>query len=334
MATLYLTQRDVELRKDGERLVISRAGVKLQDIPLVQVERLVVLGSVGVTGPVVDLLMQHRIPVAFLNHHGSRFRARLEPGFSRNARLRRAQYEAAFCDQRTLGLARDMVRGKLRNCRALLRRIAREREAAPAIRAAADRITALLRRLPSAATANEVRGVEGAAARAYFAAWDEVLAPSGLSFPGRTRRPPRDPVNAVLSFGYGLLLALVDGWVSAVGLDPYQGYLHTIRHGKPSLSLDLMEEFRPVLVDRLVFALLNRRRLQKEDFQERLGGVELTETGRRTFLQAWEELLESDMVHPITGETVTWRRCVELQVRFFSKGLLDGLPHYEPFRFR
>src|SRR5690606_21343797 len=199
------------------------------------------------------------------------------------------------------------------------------------LRRLAREIQALLAGLDRVTTLDALRGVEGHATRLYFSGFRLRVRSSGFTFERRTRRPPRDPINTLLSFGYALLQAQIDGFVQAVGLDPYIGYLHDVRHGKPSLVLDLMEEFRPVFVDGLVLTLLNRQQMQPHHFKEQLGGVEMTDEGRRVFLGEFEERLRTEFTHPLLKERVTWRRCFEVQVRILARALLGQIPAYVPF---
>lgn len=354
MQTLYVLDGDTDLRKRGERLLLRRDGRVVRDVPLAHVDNVIVFGNVSLAAPTVQLLLDHGIAVSFLSY-GGRFRGRLTPAATRGAVLRQAQYRAAEDPHAKQELARAFVRGKLLNARNRLLRFARQErrtaeggdggitpaqaasqstETPPAdveLRRMAREIQALVGGLDRVTTLDALRGVEGRGTRLYFSGFRLRVDRSGFTFERRTRRPPRDPVNALLSFGYALLQAQVDGFVQAVGLDPYVGYLHEVRHGKPSLVLDLMEEFRPTFVDGLVLTLLNRQQLQAQHFKEQMGGVELTDEGRRLFLGEFEGRLRTEFTHPLLKERVTWRRCFEMQVRILARALLGQVPEYVPF---
>lgn len=336
---LYLTERDLELTRRGERLMVRRHGRVVLDVPLAQLDSVVVVGNVGLSSPVLNLLLEAEVPVVFLSYSG-RYRARIQPTWSRNALLRRRQYEAAVDRRRSLELARRFVIGKIANQRARLQRAARDLPAdleathAPPLRAASDRLREIQQSARSVDTHDALRGCEGLASRIYFGCMRWLVRREGFSFERRVRRPPRDPLNSLLSFAYSLLMAHVDAYVHLVGFDPYIGYLHDIKHGKPALVLDLMEEFRPAFADALVTSVINLRVLQPDDFDERYGAVELTPDARKKFLVAFDERLRSRFTHPVFGYEVSWRRAIELQVRILAKVLLGEIPEYVPFRLR
>jgi CRISPR-associated protein Cas1 len=179
---------------------------------------------------------------------------------------------------------------------------------------------------------DEVRGVEGIAAKDYFREWSAILN-EPWSFPGRNRRPPTDPVNALLSFAYGLLRVQVTASVHLVGLDPYIGYLHEVSRGQPAMVLDLMEEFRPLVADSLVFSVLNKREIQPDDFTESLGAYRLKDEGRKRFLQAFERKMNDEFKHPVFEYRCTYRRAIELQARLLGRYLQEDLV-YKPLVLR
>jgi len=181
-------------------------------------------------------------------------------------------------------------------------------------------------------TLDQVRGVEGSAAREYFAYWSKMLA-DPWSFPGRNRRPPTDPVNSLLSFAYGLLRSQVMAAVHLAGLDPYIGYLHEVHHGQPAMALDLMEEFRPLVADNLVLSMFNKQQLQPKDFQESLGAYTLKDEARKLFLQTFDRKLNDEFKHPVFDYRCTYRRAIELQARLLSRHLQEGIP-YKPLILR
>jgi len=336
MSTLYLTEQRALVQKDGDVLVVRvpdnpKSGQKARkvEVPLHKVERVVVIGDVTLTMPVIHTLLENEIEVSLLSYYG-RFRGRLWGEMSKNAPLRIAQHRAGLDPQRTTDLARGFVVGKLTNLRTSVLRYNRKL-ADPALGRAAAQIKSAFESAQQAADLDRLRGMEGAGSAAYFEVFDHLLRNDEFSFPGRARRPPTDPVNALLSFGYALLAAEVSTAVSIVGLDPYVGYLHAARYGRPSLALDLMEEFRPLIVDSVVLRALNNREFTPSDFEAELGAVRLSDGARKRFLQSYEERLNDEITHPTFEYKATYRRCLELQVRLLAKTLADEIPTYPPF---
>jgi CRISPR-associated protein Cas1 len=277
--------------------------------------------------------------VVFLDFAG-RFQARVEGPTSGNVLLRRAQHEALTDPVRTLAVCRAVVAGKIQNARQVLLRGAREAatsgDAEPLLDAARH-IADILPRVAVAPDADGVRGLEGDVARRYFEVFDRLVREERDVFRmnGRTRRPPLDRMNALLSFLYTLLTADCVAAVEGVGLDPQVGYLHTLRPGRPALALDLVEEFRSVLADRLALTLINRRQLTAGDFEERPGGaVSLTEKGRRTVLTAYQERKKEEMTHPVLGEKTPFGLLPHVQARLLARHLRGDLEAYPAFLYR
>jgi len=336
MSTIYVTQNGAVVRKTGERLRVTYNETLLLDVPFIHVEQLVLLANASVTSSALRSLLEHHVDVAYCSSHG-RFIGRIQPEFSKNSILRKSQYRAAMDAQETLTLARGFVWGKMANMRTLLLRAARfDRDSShhlpEEVSSRVDQIRQLLQRLRAVTSLESLRGYEGAATAIYFAAFPVLLKAEDFTFPGRVRRPPTDPINALLSFGYTLLYNDCQAACNVVGFDPYAGYLHSDKYGKPSLALDLMEEFRPVLVDSLVLSLINKRMLTLRDFEVQMGQVyRLTEAGRKTFLNAYEEKKRQEIKHPVVGTHCTYWRALELQARILSKVLMKELKSYTPF---
>lgn len=330
MSALYVLEDGAVLRKEGAQVVVvgAKAGVLLK-MPLEQVEEIVVVGNATVTAPLVAELLARGIGLAYFSRSGE-FLGRLVPETSKNVPLRWAQFRAAADPRAALALARAMVKGKILNQRTLLMRAARE--GAPDLAAAIEDLKLLAERVDRAQTLDELRGLEGAASARYFREWPKLLRRVGFRFPGRVRRPPTDPVNAMLSFGYTLLANLVFAACHVVGFDPYVGYLHMDRWGRPALVLDLMEELRPVLVDSLVLALIHRDQVAPEGFETGLGGAcRMDRATLRTFLRAWEERRRTLVRHPLLQQEVPYFRVPELQARILAKVLLGEAEEYVPF---
>ncbi len=352
MATLYLTVPRSLVRRDGETLLVQvpederqgRAKRQLR-VPLIKVTQVVVYGDVTLTSPALTALLEQGSDVCFCSRHGE-YKGRLAAPLSKNSLIRLEQHRAHNDPHRSLTLARAFVAGKLANMRAMLLRANRKRGNA-AIARAAESLKGTLAALegvqpdearPPADAAHpqagsmqgRLLGLEGSGSAAYFGAFGQLLS-EDWGFERRQRRPPRDPVNALLSFGYVLLANQVASAVSVVGLDPYVGFLHSSQFGKPAMALDVMEVFRPLVVDSAVLTLLNNGMLKRGDFQEELGAWRLTDGGRRTFLTKIEERLDTEIEHPVFGYRATYRRSLELEVRLVAKWLMGEVGAYRPF---
>jgi CRISPR-associated protein Cas1 len=249
--------------------------------------------------------------------------------------LRRLQFGAAADPARCLALARRFTTVKIRNGRTMVRR-----NADPAPVHAIDRMKQLIDAAESAGSLESLLGIEGTAARIYFDAFATMLHPPedtdrlAFDFDGRNRRPPRDPINALLSFGYAMLTKDVAVALIAVGFDPYLGFYHQPRYGRPALALDLMEEFRPLIVDSVVLSAVNTGAIKRGDFVSRGGAVALTPAGRSAFLRAYERRMDELVSHPVFGYRISYRRVLEVQVRLLARHLSGELPAYPPFATR
>lgn len=351
MATLYLTEQRSIVKKDGDTLVVQIPANKEKGtekrkvrVPLIKVDQVVVQGDSTVTTPALLALLEQRVDVCFCSYYGQ-FRGRLAGGFSKNSLLRIEQHRWHDDPGRSLSLGRLFVQGKLANQRTLLLRTNRKRKdpsvakAAGDIKGVLDQVPQVRRaegetidpRVPQAGTAwGTLLGLEGSAAAFYFGVFRRLLK-QDLGFRGRKKRPPTDPVNALLSYGYTLLMNKIASAVQLVGLDPYVGFLHSSQYGKPALALDLMEEFRPVIVDSVALTLVNNHILQENDFREEFGVYWLKDGARKTFLSKFEERLNAEIKHPTFDYKATYRKCLELQVRLLAKTLTGEVPEYRPF---
>ena len=333
MSTVYVLEDGAVVRKDGDQVVVvgAKSGPILS-MPLEQVEELVILGNATLTAPLVQELLARGIGVAYFSRTG-KFLGRLVPETSKNVPLRWAQFTAASDEGKTLAIAKAIVKGKLLNQRAILQREARE--GVSGLASAIEDLKALVHRVDRTQSLAELRGVEGAGSALYFREWPKLIRTVGFRFPGRVKRPPTDPVNAMLSFGYTLLTNVVFAACHVVGFDPYVGFLHMDRYGRPALVLDLMEELRPVLVDSLVLALINRNMVDPEGFEEGLGGgCRMSQPTLRKFLQAWEEKRRTFVRHPVFQQEVPYWRVPELQARLLARVLLGEAEEYIPFLIR
>jgi len=281
-------------------------------------------------------LLERKIPLSFLTGTG-RFLGRLEPPLTKNIFVRTAQWQAAESSPQAIHVVKGFIRGKLKNYRNALMRAQREVNN-PSSNAAshfADSIRRLEQAIASISTTQTIdalRGLEGAGSAAYFHCFSYLIRAEGFSFTTRQKRPPKDPINALLSFGYSLLRHDVESALNIVGFDPYLGYLHTQRYGRPSLALDLMEEFRPLVVDAMVLASVNRRSLIPSDFttEPLSGAVFLAEEGRRAFLRLYEQKKQSQFKHPVMGKQCTYQEAFEIQARLLAKYLMGETEQYPP----
>lgn len=335
--TLYVTTEGASLRKDGENLVAEIEGAERARVPLHMLASVVMFGPIFISPALVGACAAGGISIVLLDRAG-RFQARIEGPVSGNVLLRRAQYRAS---DRPEPIVRSILLGKIANQRSVLMRALRDygEEYAADVRvrimAVVGRLAQILRHVELAdAPLERLRGAEGDAAHLYFDVFGHLIRSSEpqMSWRGRSRRPPLDPVNALLSFLYTLLTHDCRSAAEAVGLDPAVGFLHRDRPGRPSLALDLMEEFRPVLADRLALSLINRRQVQAGDFEQREGGaVLLTESGRKTVLTAWQERKKEERTHPFLDEKAPLGLVPFLQAQMLARHLRGDLDIYPPW---
>ena len=333
--TLYVQTQGTYLRLEGETLRVEvEQELKLQ-IPLHHLGALVVFGNVLLSPFLLKRCAEDGRAVVWLSR-GGRFVGRLAGPVSGNVLLRQAQHEALADSARTTDVARAVVVGKIRAQRAVLARAAREAdEHEVEIRAAIEKLDRALGGARDAADVDAVRGEEGQAAAVYFDVFPRLIRADDMPFGGRSRRPPRDAVNALLSFLYTLVRGDCTAALESVGLDPQVGFLHVLRPGRPALALDLMEEFRPAVADRLALALVNRRQLTPAHFEPRPGGaVYLSEEGRRVLLTAYQERKQKPRRHRLFKEPVPWGLLPFVQARLLARHLRGDLPAYPPHRGR
>jgi CRISPR-associated protein Cas1 len=301
----------------------------IADARLLEIGSLSVFGSVQVSTQAFRALLGRDVPIFFLSYGG------WLDGYARSTNdhsldLRIAQHEFVQDGRRTLELARALVTGKIKNQRTMVRRLLGA-DAKGALQA----LALLLHRAEHATITDELLGFEGAAAQRYFEAFAEMLGEgTGFELDGRNRRPPTDPVNALLSFGYAMLTKEATAAVIAVGFEPGLGIYHKVRAGRPSLALDLMEEFRPLIVDSTVLSVLKNREVKAMHFLPRGRAVVLTDEGRRAFIGAIERRLRSEIQHPVFGYTVTYRRALNVQARLMARTIQGDIPAYVPFTTR
>ena len=336
---LYVDEQGCAIKKTGERLLVVKENEVLRDVPLIHLGQVVISGNVNLTTPAMQTLLHEGIPVVFLSAYG-RYHGALTPQVSRNSLLRTAQHRVATDAVRCLDLSKAFVRGKLVNMRTMLQR--RKWQAPDStdstlepLLANIKAIQAMEKRVDKATDIPELLGLEGNASAAYFGSFNFMLKEEmGFDFQRRSRRPPADATNALLSFAYSLLTADISSAIQIVGLDPYVGYFHQLKYGKPCLALDLMEEFRPIIADSVVITLINNRRIKPEDFTQSHGGWYLKDKSRKAFYAAYETRKNETITHPVFKYKLTFRRAMELQVRLLAKYLTDEIDQYTPLTIR
>lgn len=337
--TIYVTTEDAWLRKDGANLVVEVAGAERGRAPLHMLEGLVSFARPGVSPALLAACAEAGITMSHLDPNG-RFLARVEGPRTGNVLLRRAQFRAADRPERAVPIVRGIVAAKAANQRTVVRRALRDHGdglaagGREALERAERRLTDIARRTLAPADIAQLRGLEGEAAQVYFGVFNHLLRQGGpaFAFSGRSRRPPLDRINALLSFLYAMLGHDCRSALEAHGLDPQVGFLHADRPGRASLALDLMEELRPVLADRLALSLINRRQLAADDFiLEEAGGVRLTDDARKRVLVAWQERKRDELTHPFLGETLPLGLVAHVQAQLLARHLrgdIDGYPGF------
>jgi CRISP-associated protein Cas1 len=330
MGTVYVTQDDAFIAKVDERLNVRFEKKTILDVPLLKIDGVVVMGRSSISAAAIAELIQKKIPLTFLTING-KYIARLEPEMSKNVFLRSAQWKAAGESIQAIHVAKGFVRGKLKNYRNSLLKTQRNY---PDIdtRKGINQIETSLISLEKSTKIDSIRGCEGAGRAAYFGCFDDFIRVDNFSFDHRNRRPPIDPVNSLLSLGYSLLRHDIQGALNIVGFDPYLGYLHTERYGRPSLALDMMEEFRPLIVDSLVLGAINRKIFKPSDFitEPVSNAVSLTKEKLHEFLKLYQEKKLTKFTHPVLGIKKTYQEAFEIQARLLGKYLMGETDKYPP----
>lgn len=354
MATLYVTEVGTQVRKLGERLVLVKGKEVLDEIPLPDVDQVVMMGqSVSLTTAALFALTRRGVDIVYLTGAGRQAAHVMGPEH-KHGRLRHLQALMVAQPQQSMALAGAVVQGKINNQRVLARRHA---ERASWAGSALDGMDAMAKRIAQARNVDELRGLEGQAAKEYFSLFRRLLARprdgSDWGFDRRAYYPPTDPVNAMLSFGYTLLLNDMVAACAMVGLDPYLGCFHAIDYGRPSMALDLIEEFRPVIVDSLVLSLVNHGQIGLRDFQARrqedadeedaapqsaetqnARPIYLTDEGRKKFLTGYSQRVNDLAAAPAAGQRTTFRRMFQLQSQAMARVILGEAGSYQPLMMR
>ncbi len=328
---LYVQSHGSRVGKSGDRLEITDREGATRSVRLLDVSQLAVFGSVQVTSAAFGELFRRNVPITHFSF-GGWFLGLSHAVGPQQGHVRRHQFRAADDERLRLSLARGFVHRKVLNCRTLLRRNAPEVSGE-----VLDELERHAAAAPRAESLASLLGIEGAAARCYFGAFAAMLKPADTTefdFSQRNRRPPRDPVNALLSLAYSVLSRDWMVALLAVGLDPALGFFHEPRAGRPALALDLMEEFRPLIGDSVVIQVINNGEVRPKDFLRRGEAVALTDGGRKSFFLAYERRMAQEVRHPIFGYQVSYRRLLEVQARLLARHLAGELPSYDGFRTR
>lgn len=332
MAAIYVTDQGAKIGIRHERLQVRKQDEVLAEFPLGHAERVVIMGNVEITTPAIKRLMNREIDIVFMSlggHYYGRFSGKSTPHIA----LRRAQYQRQEDDAFVMAFAQRVVAGKIHNAKVLLQR--RRREGHTGLDDAIADLDAYEARAFRTQTLNSLRGVEGSAAARYFSGYRSLLNVE-WEFTHRNRRPPRDPINVLLSLGYTLLTRAAENAICAVGLDPYVGYLHRDVYNRPSMALDLVEEFR-VIVDGLVLYVCNKGLVTLDDFnfyEAQDLPVEMDREAVKRFITAYEKRMRRESRHPRTGENIALWRFMEVQAREVARCLRDDTPEYRPAAFR
>ena len=336
--TLFVTSPDVFLSLDGENVVANREKAILARYPLHTISDIIMFTYSGASPALMGKCTEMGIGFTLCSMNG-KYLGRIVGENNGNVLLRREQYRIADNDYKSCLIARNMILGKIYNCRKNLERAKRDHQLVigDCLNASSETLKAYTRTVAFEENIIKLRGIESVAAKTYFEVINHLILQnkSAFSFQKRTRRPPTDPVNAMLSFAYSLLANECTSALESVGLDAYVGFLHSDRPGRPSLALDLMEELRPCIADRFVLSMINNRIVSEKDFeQEESGAVNLTDSARRVFLKKWHDRRQETIIHPFMKEKVQWGMIPYIQSLLLARYIRQDLDEYPPFFWR
>lgn len=350
MAAVYVTEPGTKVHKSSERLVLTRQDQVVDEIPMTKVDQLVLMGrGVSISTAALFALAQRGVDVVYLSQTG-KFVSRMVGDEHKHSKLRYSQALAVANEEAALGVVKSIVLGKILNQRTLVQRLSQDRNVSTR---ALENMMGLARKVDATGNVDEVRGMEGMAAREYFGLLRILLRPpsrGSWGFEGRAYYPPPDPVNAMLSFGYTLLLKDFVAACQMIGLDPSLGFFHVIDYGRPSMALDLMEEFRPVIVDSIVLKAVNSGFIQPSDFegapepdadeedqpgpQNSKQGTWMKEGARKRFIEMYENRVNEQAVYALTSERMAYRRIFQLQAQQMARLILGEIHNYSPVTIR
>ena len=331
--TLYVTTPEAYLSKDGLNVVVSVKQSEIFRIPIHNIEQIVTFGYMGASPGLMKLCADNGVALTFLSPQG-RYICRSQGPTKGNVLLRKAQYTLSDNPNYALHLAKLFIGGKIQNYRNILRRFLRDNGYNAAITQCADSLQRCKSKVFNADSIDSVRGIEGEAANCYFSVFSQQILhqSSDFIFTGRNRRPPKDAVNAMLSFVYTLISNDMTAALETVGLDPYVGFMHTLRPGRPSLALDMMEELRAYLGDRLVLSLINRKQIAIRDFlQQGDAGIAMNDSARKTIISAWQSKKREQITHPYLNEKVSIGLLPYIQAMLLARFIRQDLDDYPVF---
>lgn len=330
MGIIYLVEQGSVLKKESRRLVVEKEGKRLLEIPEFKIERVLIFGNIQITTQAVKFLLESGIETAFLTIYGKLI-GKLTPIESKNVELRMTQYQRYQDEEFRLCMAKCIVEGKIKNSKVLLQKYQRNHPEIDFDQALRE-LDALIFELQRKEKVSSVFGIEGRASAVYFSSLGKMFRRE-LQFETRTKYPPLDPVNVLLSLGYTLITNEMLSIVSSIGFDPYIGYLHGIEYGRPSLALDLIEEFRFPIVDRLTLELINKQILSREDFEEKEGRIYLKESSRKEYFLQYEKRMQESFQNPDDKRESNYRKMFFHQAQKFAKSLRENVP-YRSFSIR
>ncbi len=331
--TLYITTPESYISKDGENIVVSVNQEEVFRIPILNIESIVTFGYMGASPGAMKLCTDRGVGLTFLSPQG-RFISRIQGQVRGNVLLRKAQYSLTENTESSTAIAKICIAGKIQNYRYILRRYERDYGLQDEIEVAVCEMDRAKRNVLNATTKEQIRGLEGDAASCYFSVFQHLIINQKKEFPftGRNRRPPKDAVNAMLSLAYTLLTNDITSALDTVGLDPYVGFFHTLRPGRASLALDMVEELRAYLGDRFVLSLINRKQVSASDFlYQGEKGVVLTDNGRKTFLSAWQSRKKEIITHPFLQEKIPIGLIPYVQAMLMARCIRGDLDSYPVF---
>ncbi len=334
--TLYITSYEKYLSLEGETVVITENNTECARIPLHNIQSIVTMGYAGVSPALLGKCAEYGIVISFLSRSG-RFLAHTVGPYNGNVLLRKTQYRYSENEKICTSISKNIMTGKLFNSRGIIERAVRDYSASLDIiklKKVSDSLKNSINNLDLCENTDQLRGIEGEAASRYFSVFDDLILQQkkDFSFNGRVRRPPTDPINAMLSFAYTMLNSMTTSAIYCVGLDPYVGFMHKDRPGRTSLSLDLMEELRSVFADRFVITMINRRIINSKDFfTKENGAVYFTDEGKKKFLQSWQMKKQNTIEHPFLKEKVEWGMVPYVQALLLARFLRGDIDGYPPF---
>lgn len=334
LSTLYIQEQGAVLSYSQKRFLVTKKKETILDVPAIKIEQILILGQCGITTPTISFCLKAGIPVCFASNHGSYY-GRLASPTANQVMLQQKQFARNADPEFTLTLAKAFVSGKIHNQRSILQR-RRRKAGTPELKTAISFLAEMLKKSQETNTLDELRGYEGTSSAKYFGIFSTLLDP-GFSFTKRIKFPATDPVNAMLSFGYTLLFQNIHSLVEAHNLHPYCGYLHALRDGHPALVSDLMEEFRAFVVDSLVIYLINSHIIKPSDFEQKENAKRrclLKPEARKTFVQQFENKMQTTITHPHTEYNVDYRRCIDLQIRELAQCIRGERENYRPMKVR